>query len=86
MATMFQPAVRQTMGTDQSTPHELVNQAVAYLHVICTGQKNSRLYFEKLPGASNEDKNLVSNIAQAISGVPGLRNRLECVKTISLES
>ena len=86
MATTFQPAMRQTMGPDAPTPHELVNQAVDSLHVICTGQENGRLYFEKLPGASNEDENLVSDIAQAISRVPGLRNRIESVKTISLES
>ena len=85
MATMFQPAMREGMGPDAPTPHELVNQAIASLRVICTGQKNSRLFFEKLPGASNEDENLVRNIAQAISRVPGLRNMLESVKTISLQ-
>ena len=86
MTTMFQPAMRQTMGPDAPTPHELVNQAVASLRVICTGQENGRLYFEKLPGASSDNEKLVRNIVQAISGVAGLRNMLESVKTISLQA
>ena len=82
---MFQPATRHTMGPYAPSPHEQVNQAVAALNVLCTGQENGRLYFEKMPGASNDNETLVRNIVQAISGVNGLRRMLESVKTISLQ-
>ena len=71
-------------GPDARTPHELVNQAVAHLHVICTGQENRRLYFEKLPGACSDNEKIVQNIARAICEVVGLRNAIDSVKTISL--
>ena len=86
MTTIFQLAMRHTMGPHAPSPHELVNQSVAPLHVICTGQENGRLYFEKLSGASNDNKTLVRNIVQAITNFDGLLEKLQSVKTISLES
>ena len=82
---MFHPAPRAEMGPRQLSAHELVNQAVAPLHVICTGQENGRLYFEKMEGASSDSQHLVNEIARVLMETPDLRERLAPINTISLK-
>ena len=83
---MFHPATRPMVGPRALSAHELVNQAVAPLHVICTGQENGRLYFEKMPGAKADNHALVQEILSALNRAPkSVRDGLAEITTISLK-
>jgi hypothetical protein len=53
---------RPTAGRKREAPsfHELINQSVADLRVLCLGVEDGCLYFERLPGA-NRDRDAVAN-------------------------
>lgn len=83
----FHAAPRVEVGPRQISAHERINEIVASLNVVCTGEENGRLYFEKTADAATVDsRSLINEIAHALMNAPAdLRERLASINTISLK-
>jgi hypothetical protein len=84
---MTAPSLLQQDHRDVGQPsaHTLINQALAPLGVICTGQAHGILYFGRLPGATNDNVLLIERVRDVLYGTPEIHQALQGITAISLE-